>query len=445
MNEFSGAVPILNVRDFSAALDYYVNKLGFEKEWDWGSPPDFGCVGRGEAQIFLCEGGQGQSGMWISIFLEDVDALYEEIKKRGAIILEPPKNYPWGSREMLVEDLDGHRLRMTGESKGPANKANSLEQYNKLVQDVLLVYQSGDSVALQRIIDYTGQQGTPEKLRGIVQGSLGKPPDTGLSLPEAQLFIARVHGFENWPGVSENIKAPLKSVNLDPYATEAEELVEHVRSAQPEALERMRKHRPNRKPLAPSDHVQVEDAQFVIARENGFPSWAKFKEQLLFRDAVHHLDKGNYSLLEDLLNQHHSSLMDLLVAAGEPKVPMERAFAWACMLGRTSDAAFLLEKGVDPLAGNNTGLNGFHYAASSGHLDVVKLLIEWKVPLEVTNMYGGTVLGQAVWSAINEARADHIAIVEALLDAGANIDEAGYPTGNERVDEVLRRHGAKSK
>jgi catechol 2,3-dioxygenase-like lactoylglutathione lyase family enzyme len=445
MNEFSGAVPILNVKDFAASIAYYVNKLGFEKEWDWGKPADFGCVGRGEAQIFLCEGGQGQPGMWISIFLEDVDALHEEYKKSGAMILEPPRNYPWGSREMLVEDLDGHRLRMTGESKGPVNKANSLEQYNNLAQDVLAVYQSGDSDAIQRINDYTGQRGTQEKLPAIVQGSLGKLPDAELSLAEAQLFIARVHGFENWQALMKNIKAPLKSTNLDPYATRAEELLEHARAGRPEALDRIRQHGAGEKSLAAaSDSIQLDDAQLVIARENGFASWAKLKEQLLFRDAVHHLDAGNYSLLEELLDQHKLALMDLLVAAGEPKVPMAQAFTWACMLGRTSDAAFLLDKGVDPLAGNNTGLNGFHYAASGGHLDVVKLLIDRKVPLEVTNMYGGTVLGQAVWSAINETKVDHVAIIEALLEAGANVEEADYPTGNERVDEVLRSHGAKS-
>ncbi len=33
MNEFSGAVPILNVKNFAASMDYYVNKLGFEKSW----------------------------------------------------------------------------------------------------------------------------------------------------------------------------------------------------------------------------------------------------------------------------------------------------------------------------------------------------------------------------------------------------------------------------
>jgi hypothetical protein len=442
MNEFSGAVPILNVKNFAASMDYYVHKLGFEKEWDWGSPPNFGCVGRGEAQIFLCEGGQGQSGMWISIFLKDVDALHEEYKESGALILEPPKDYPWGSREMLVEDPDGHRLRMTGESKGPMNKASSVEQYENLAQDVLAIYQSGDSDALQRLSDYTGQQGTQEKLRSLVQGKLSKRSDADLSLPEAQLFVARVHGFEDWQALTRNIKAPLKSINLDPYANQAEELLKHARAAQSEALERIRLQLPD-KSAAPNS-VQLNDAQLVIARENGFPSWAKFKEQLLFRDAVHHLDGGNYSLLEDLLEQHRLSLMDLLVAAGEPKVPMEHAFTWACMLGRTGDAAFLLNKGVDPLAGDNTGLNGFHYAASSGHLDVIKLLIERNVPLEVTNMYGGTVLGQAVWSAINETKVDHVAIIEALLEAGVKVEGADYPTGNERVDELLRQHGATS-
>lgn len=59
--------------------------------------------------------------MWMSIFLKDVDALYEEYKKSGAIIREPPMNFPWEHREMLVEDLDGHRFRMSGEPTGPAD------------------------------------------------------------------------------------------------------------------------------------------------------------------------------------------------------------------------------------------------------------------------------------------------------------------------------------
>jgi hypothetical protein len=174
------------------------------------------------------------------------------------------------------------------------------------------------------------------------------------------------------------------------------------------------------------------------------PSHAFPVEQLSFSDALRHLDAGNYSLLEDLLGQHKLSLMDLLVEAGEPTAPMEQAFTWACMLGRKGDVEFLLDKGVDSLAGDNTGLNWFTHAIWHGHLDIVKLLIDRKVPLEVRNMYGGTVLGCALDGARNHSRADHAAIVDAVLEAGAKIEEADYPTGNERVDEVLRRHGAKS-
>ena len=99
MNEFECVVPILNVKNFALSMDYYVSKLGFTKKWDWGTPPSFGSVARGKVEIFLSEGGQGQAGVWMSIFTEDVDALHVEYKKGGAIIRQPPTNMPWGVRE----------------------------------------------------------------------------------------------------------------------------------------------------------------------------------------------------------------------------------------------------------------------------------------------------------------------------------------------------------
>ena len=62
MNEFEGAIPILNVKNLAASMDCYVNKLGFEKKWDWGNPPTFGYVERGKLQIRLCERAQGRTG-----------------------------------------------------------------------------------------------------------------------------------------------------------------------------------------------------------------------------------------------------------------------------------------------------------------------------------------------------------------------------------------------
>jgi uncharacterized glyoxalase superfamily protein PhnB len=131
MNEFECVVPILNVKNFPAALEYYVEKLGFRKKWDWGNPPTFGCVTRGKVAIFLCEGAQGKPGTWMSIFTDDVDALHEEYQSRGAIIRQAPANMPWGTREMNVEDLDGHRLRMGSDATGPADPAD-LKKFSEI-------------------------------------------------------------------------------------------------------------------------------------------------------------------------------------------------------------------------------------------------------------------------------------------------------------------------
>ncbi|WP_299624396.1 glyoxalase superfamily protein [Pelagibius sp.] len=120
-NRFESAVPILNVKDVPASIAYYVEKLGFRKEWEWGTPANYACVQRDGVRIFLCQDGQGAPGMWISVFIHDVDALFEDYSEKGAIIRQPPTSFPWGIREMNVEDLDGHRLRIGSEAGGPSD------------------------------------------------------------------------------------------------------------------------------------------------------------------------------------------------------------------------------------------------------------------------------------------------------------------------------------
>ena len=107
-------IPILRVENLAASIDHYVKVLGFRKDWDWGDPPDFGSVSRDNFSIMLCEGGQGEFGTWLWIGVEDVGKVYEEYKGSGASILMEPTNFPW-AREMKVEDLDGHVLRIGSE------------------------------------------------------------------------------------------------------------------------------------------------------------------------------------------------------------------------------------------------------------------------------------------------------------------------------------------
>ncbi len=107
--------PIFCVNDIPRSIDYYVNKLGFENNWDWTEPgsdtPGFAAVGRDEVCIFLCRQGQGHPGTWLYISVDNCDALYEQFKQNGATIKQPPTDYPWGMREMAVTDLDEHVIR----------------------------------------------------------------------------------------------------------------------------------------------------------------------------------------------------------------------------------------------------------------------------------------------------------------------------------------------
>lgn len=112
--KFECANPILSVADMSRSLSYYVDVLGFENA-DWGGD-DFTCVTRDGASIYLCEDDQGQRGTWVWVGVCDVEALHEEYKASGAIMVHPPENFPW-AREMKVGDPDGHVLRFGSDPK----------------------------------------------------------------------------------------------------------------------------------------------------------------------------------------------------------------------------------------------------------------------------------------------------------------------------------------
>ena len=139
------------------------------------------------------------------------------------------------------------------------------------------------------------------------------------------------------------------------------------------------------------------------------------------------LEKGDFSRLEDLLGGptgFDRQIIDWYESGQFKDAPetLAEALSCACMLGRTATAEYLIDHGVDPYAGMKTWLAGPHYAVSSGHLDTVRMLLDKKIPLEVRNLHGGTLLGQALWSAVNEHKPSHADIIEALIEAGAYVE-----------------------
>ncbi len=126
-----GITPILNVRDIQASFEWFA-KLGWEKSWDWNDPPDFGGVVSNGHSIFLCldgQGGRGRSdrtrtfgeegadtaerGVWMAIWVEDVDAAYQHCLAEGLEVTWPPTDMPWNVREMHVRHPDGHVFRIS--------------------------------------------------------------------------------------------------------------------------------------------------------------------------------------------------------------------------------------------------------------------------------------------------------------------------------------------
>lgn len=110
--KFEKSNPILYSTDVKRSIKYYTEVLAFEDAWEWGEPTDFGGIVKDGVEIFFCLNDQGSPGTWVAIIVDDVDAYYEIIKQKGAMIIAAPDSKPWNMREMLVKDPDGHILRV---------------------------------------------------------------------------------------------------------------------------------------------------------------------------------------------------------------------------------------------------------------------------------------------------------------------------------------------
>lgn len=115
--------PVLGVRDVKQAVDYYTRVLGFacpNGVFEGVAPGEGGVyaiVTRGSVDIhlqirrrnvFASERERIESDVYV--FVPDADAVFEELKTTGAVIHRQPEDAPYGLRDFVVEDLEGHRL-----------------------------------------------------------------------------------------------------------------------------------------------------------------------------------------------------------------------------------------------------------------------------------------------------------------------------------------------
>ncbi len=123
-----GSAPILLVADVVKSANYYRDKLGFTYDRFWGEPPCF-CMPRRDGHIVMLSQVDDPKhivphykvvpNMWnVYFWVDDVEAVYAELKERGATIDYELGVKDYGVREFGVQDLDGYDIAFGQDLEG---------------------------------------------------------------------------------------------------------------------------------------------------------------------------------------------------------------------------------------------------------------------------------------------------------------------------------------
>jgi uncharacterized glyoxalase superfamily protein PhnB len=122
-------VPHLIYDDVGAAIEFLCGAFGFKERLRAGGPDGKAghaqlSIGDGAVVLGAARVGTGfatpdrvefrtprpnEVSQSLNVRVEDVDRHFEQARRFGARILNPPTDYPFGERQYTAEDLAGHR------------------------------------------------------------------------------------------------------------------------------------------------------------------------------------------------------------------------------------------------------------------------------------------------------------------------------------------------
>jgi uncharacterized glyoxalase superfamily protein PhnB len=110
--------PQLVVEDVVATAEYYRDVFGFNILGYWADPPVYSIVSRdgveihfGKSETTAVSNSEVRSGSFdLYIWVNDVDAIFEELTASGAEIVEGPVKRIYESTEIVVKDRNGYVL-----------------------------------------------------------------------------------------------------------------------------------------------------------------------------------------------------------------------------------------------------------------------------------------------------------------------------------------------
>lgn len=121
--KFCAAATLFVVGDVLKSVAHYRDILGFDVAFTYGEPVFYGGVTRDDVTIHFQAAHRTKRAAGhgaVNIFVTEVDALHAELASRGALIVQPPGDRPYGMRDFDLDDPDGNRLTFGMEAMLPA-------------------------------------------------------------------------------------------------------------------------------------------------------------------------------------------------------------------------------------------------------------------------------------------------------------------------------------
>jgi ankyrin repeat protein len=244
-----------------------------------------------------------------------------------------------------------------------------MEQLRKLARELHRAHQAGQSDALARIREHHPQAGS------------------AFRLADAQLVVAREHGFASWP----RLKAYVVRVTVNgsdlrhPFEADAAYFEERAagllsahRGGVAEATAVFRRHHRTDSKAGPT----IGDARLVLARQHGFDTWAAFRNHLEslqeggeepFMRAFRAIQADDGDVVTALLGRYPG----LVAAHGTNGNDL---IGLATGMGRVAIVRLLLALGADPVSANDRGWTLLHQAAYMNHQELTRMLLAAGVP-----------------------------------------------------------------
>jgi ankyrin repeat protein len=311
----------------------------------------------------------------------------------------------------------------------------NLEYYRKQAKHLQRAYTTSDAAAQARVADVLGDRAAERFL-----------------LSDAQFVLAQEHGFQTWAEFRAHIQSQstigdrpvsrMSGIGPGTYASLADTLLTDLRRNDPGGLHRLRAYVPRHAAATDASAAELRDAQLIIARELGFPTWRelvsgaekskrdldeRLEKQRRLRPQAEALLAGDTDRLAQLTAEQADTLLQML--AGPEAIPGVR-------LGEELGVP---RAAVDVLIGKATDLDlPLTWAASSNRVEYVRLLLGASAdpgtrtlgatPLEYAIYFGSTqvvdllaghgIVPQALWTYAACGRLD---LVRACFDADGRL------------------------